>query len=214
MLAGYLHKNGSRAITFTNGLQTDVEMRCAIRVARALDFEHRPVTVLPEAYPTCADHAARWEHLAGGFSMITRWGMLEHLRSAAPRVITGYLGDAIVGGSHIHWAYDPSRRAMSFASLFRRLIGWGIESEILKQLLRKGDAGDLVNHILERTKQVYEEGADFEFQRAWCFDLRHRQRFHVGHGAWELSFGAWPVMPYVDREVLETVAGLPAAVIA
>jgi asparagine synthase (glutamine-hydrolysing) len=44
------------------------------------------------------------------------------------------------------------------------------------------------------------------------FDMIHRVRFHTAASvAWRLSFGAWPVMPYADREIMEAAFGMPAA---
>lgn len=219
VLAGYLHENGNRISALTTGLPTDIEMRCASRVARALDFEHRPVNIAPEVYPTCSDLAAKWEHLAGGFSTITTWALLPQLRSLEPGVVIGLLGDAIVGGSHIEWAYSRPQRAMDSDSFLRRVNTWGISPEVLKRLagpalLQEQAVGEVVDRTMARIKAVYREGADYEFQRAWCFDLYHRQRFHVGRIAWQASFGAWPVLPFIDREVLATAVGFPAAAIA
>ena len=45
-------------------------------------------------------------------------------------------------------------------------------------------------------------------QKAWLFDLHHRQRLHVGAASWRLSFGAWPTMPYADAELLHVMAGM------
>jgi asparagine synthase (glutamine-hydrolysing) len=214
MLGGYLESHGNQVEALTIGLPADIEMQCAARVAHALDFEHHSVLVAPEQYPPCADLAVKWEHLAPGFSMIMGWGSGARLTSLAPRVVAGYLGDAIVGGSHIHWAYSPAERTMSFEAFFDRVNGWGIQPAGLKRLLRREVFDDLVDDTVNRIRSVYENYAEFEFQRAWCFDLHHRQRFHVGCAAWQDSFAAWPALPVSDRQVLEAVGGMPAAAIA
>jgi asparagine synthase (glutamine-hydrolysing) len=63
-------------------------------------------------------------------------------------------------------------------------------------------------------RAVYESYSDIESQRAWCFNLYNRQRFHVASAAWSLSFSAWPVIISLDRRLLETAGGMPAATIA
>lgn len=98
VLGGYLYDNGNQVTTLTSGLPSDIETQCASRVADALEFTHRSVNVPPEAYPACSDLAAKWEHLAGGFGMINYWAMVPEMRSLAPRIVTGLLGDAIIGG--------------------------------------------------------------------------------------------------------------------
>lgn len=70
-------------------------------------------------------------------------------------------------------------------------------------------SNDLISETLEHIKQVYKSYSNLEFQRAWCFDLHHGQRFHVGNVAWALSFGAWPVLPVVTHEVLRVMGGMP-----
>jgi asparagine synthase (glutamine-hydrolysing) len=43
------------------------------------------------------------------------------------------------------------------------------------------------------------------------FALRNRSRHHIGIIAWALSFGAWPVLPLLDRNLLECLGGIPTA---
>ena len=214
MLAGYLRGDGVAPVALTLGLPTDIEMRCAVPVARTLGLEHRGVNIAFEQYPRCADLQARWEHVVNGFNNIMNWGVYPHLRALTPRVVVGYLMDSIVGGSHILWAYSPTDNTMSFEHFFEHINRWGIRPEVLQRLLRREVFGDLVQETIARIRKVYESYGEYEFQRAWCFDLHHRQRFHVGGGAWALSFGAWPVLPAVDHRVLETVGAMPAATLA
>jgi asparagine synthase (glutamine-hydrolysing) len=57
----------------------------------------------------------------------------------------------------------------------------------------------------------YRSYSDLEYQRALCFALYHRQRFHIGGHAWSESFGAWPIVPAVDMGVLAVAGGMPAS---
>src|SRR3546814_20211301 len=50
-------------------------------------------------------------------------------------------------------------------------------------------------------------------QRAWGFAMHHRQRLVIGNPPGVLSFGAWPIMPAIDKRVLKVVGGLPAGVL-
>ena len=47
------------------------------------------------------------------------------------------------------------------------------------------------------------------FQKAWLFAMTHRVRFHVGSIIWRLSLGAWPLLPYYDRNLLDAVTAMP-----
>jgi asparagine synthase (glutamine-hydrolysing) len=214
MLGGYLCERTDEVAALTSGLATDIEAMCAQRVAKRLDIEHRLVALLPGECPPYADLAARWEHLAGGFSFPWAWALPEHLRELAPRTVSGHLLDYSIGGAFIRWAYSPSSMTMSFEPYFASAYNLGFRPQILKGLLRREVFGDLVDETMARIRQVYDKCGELEFQRSLCFDLLHRGRFHVGSEAWKISFGSWPVWPGVDRSVLEIGAGMPAAAVA
>ncbi len=214
MLAGFLQRQGNDVVALTLGLPTDIEMRCATLVAETLGFQHRAAAVPPEIYLACAERAVHWEHLAAGFNDLTNWGLREVLDALPPRCVSGYTMDAIVGGSHIAWAYAPDTRSMTFETFFDRINRSGFRPEVLKRLLRPDVFGDLVEDTIARIRDTYTRYADLEFQRAWCFDLHHRQRFHVGRSLWPLSFGTWPVAPMLDRDLLAVCGGLPASTLA
>jgi asparagine synthase (glutamine-hydrolysing) len=214
MLAGYLSEKGIHNTAVTLGLRSDIEMKCAIPAARTLGIEHRVVNVGYDQYPACAELHAKWEHVASGFNCIMNWGVYPYLRGLAPRVIAGFALDGAIGTSWIEKAYVPLSRTMSFEAFFSHINRWGISPDVLKQLLRHEIFGELVEEEVARIRAVYESYSELESQRAWCFNLQHRQRLHVGGMAWQLSFGAWPVLPALDRRVLETGGGMPAASIA
>lgn len=214
MLAGYLNQKGVTTKALTLGNRTDIEMQCAIPVAQALGFPHRAVDIAFDKYPFYANLQAKWEHVANGFNNIMNWGVYTHLRKLAPCVVLGHTMDAVVGTNCINWAYLPSSKAMSFEAFFANANGWGIRPEILKKLLCREVFGDLVEEKIARIRAVYESYSEFESQRAWCFNLYNRQRFHVGSTAWAFSFGAWPILLSLDRRVLESAGAMPAATIA
>ena len=214
MLAGYLEKQGAQVAALTLGLAGDIEMSCAQGVARALRFNHHTANLEFSLYPHFADLQLRWTHLANGFNGVVGWSIHPHLRAISSRAVVGYVCDAIVGGSHISWAYSPQNGGMSFDTFFSRINQWGIHPLQARRLLRKDIFGELVDETIDRIRSVYEGYSEHESRRAWCFDLHHRRRYHVGSAVWALSFGAWPIMPVVDREMLATVAGIPAASMA
>jgi asparagine synthase (glutamine-hydrolysing) len=209
MLGGYLKQKGIDAVALTDGLRTDLNMKCAIAVASTLGFQHSLVNIGFDEYPFYANLKAKWGHLANGFNGIMFSGFYLHLRKLASRIVTGLLCDSIVGGSHISWACSASDATMSVESFLTRINSYGFRPNILKKLLRHEIFDDLVSDTLARIRKVYQNYSKLEFQRAWCFDLYHRQRFYIGSNAWLLSFGAWPVSPVVDRQLLEVIGGMP-----
>jgi asparagine synthase (glutamine-hydrolysing) len=213
ILGGYLKEKDVDVVALTLGLHSDIEMKCAIPVVRALGFESRTANIGHEQYPFCADVQAKWEHVANGFNFMMNWGVYPHLRELGEAVVAGFMMDAAVGTTWIEKAYVPSSDTASFDAFFSHVNSWGLRRDVLKRLLRREVFGDLVDETLSRIRAVYEGYSELESQRAWCFNLRHRQRFHVGGMAWGLAFGAWPTLPALDRRVLEAGGGMPAATI-
>jgi len=214
MLAGYLTEKGIKPKALTLGDPSDQEMNCAKRVAKTLGLKHQSEGIRFENYAQYAQHQARWEQVVNGFNTIMSWGGYTSLRTLPPRVVMGHMLDGAVGTSNISWAYSPEQKKMSYERFFEKINAWGIHPDLLKRLLRKEIFGELVDETLEKIKVDYHSCADIDSQRAWSFNLRHRQRFHVGGAAWAFSFGAWPVLPVLDHDLLTTAGAMPAATIA
>jgi len=214
MLAGYLKAKNADVEALTLGEHKDLEVKCASKVAQNLSFRHQVIEIASNQYPLFAELQSRWEHGANGFNTIHSWGIHPYLRNSADRVFTGYTLDAVIGTRYINWALSPSSNTMSFESFFNSINAYGIRIDLLKELLRKEVFGDAIEEMKSRIQKVYEGYSDIESQRAWCFNLYHRQRYHVGPILWRLSFGAWPVSPIFDRNVLESAGAMPAATIA
>ncbi len=217
MLAGFLHEQAVKVVATTNGARTDIDMQCAIRVARALGYEHRifpDPTLSCDRYLSAAEREAGWVHLVGGFNGFNSWMAYPELRQLPSPLVAGYFMTHVVGGCGIERAYSPASASMSFDTFFAWINAWGFRPAVLKALLRRDVFGDLVDDTVAQARRLYEGYADLESQRAWCFYLYHDQRFFIGRTAWQLSFGAWPVYPGMDRAVLEVGAGMPAAALA
>ncbi|MCW3981170.1 MAG: asparagine synthase-related protein [Candidatus Bathyarchaeota archaeon] len=215
MLGAYINDRPSRVTALTDGLPTDIDMMCAQKIASTLNFKHHPVDIGFEKYPSYAELNARWEHLAGGFHGVRRWGLSRQVGKLSSRVIAAYLGDAVIGGLRISFARKRSRISfgdeapLSFEAYFTEINRWGIHPKTVKKLVNPEILDNLVPETLHHIKRIYESYSNLEFQRAWCFDLQHTQRFHVGSMPWVLSFGAWPVLPLVDHEILDAIGGMP-----
>jgi asparagine synthase (glutamine-hydrolysing) len=214
MLAGLLARHGRRAHAITLGRPDDIESRCAAGVARALRFPQEQVDIAPAEYPAAADRMARWEHVESGFHYCDPWALPGRMGPAPGALVSGLVMDAILGGSHIAWAHEPRTGALGFEPFFARANRLAFAPAAVEALLADGRGRDVVGSVLGEIRSTFEGLADSPARRAWCFDLYHRQRFYVGRAAWAWSFGAWPILPAVDRELLETCAALPAASLA
>ncbi len=214
ILAGFLRERGVDVVAVTFGARTDLDMQCAIPVARALQYEHRVFPVSFDRYRLAAEQMATWQHLAGGFGDPFAWTILPELRSLPSPVVAGYLMDPTLGGTGINWAYDRGAAALSFETLFSRVNALGLAPSLLHRLLRREIFGDLVQETIASLRERYEGYGALESQRTFWFNLHHRVRFFVGSGVWPMSFGAWPNFPAGDQEVLAVVTRVPAGALA
>jgi asparagine synthase (glutamine-hydrolysing) len=213
LVAGYLSKTANNVTTLTAGLPTDDDMRIAISTANSLGL--RPVSfyVQPSHYTHLAQLSTTWHQLSDGFTGVTVWGFHPRLRKTAPRVVSGFIGDAIFGNL-LSWALTRSGKSISFKTFFRHLNRPMFSPETLGRLLKEEHFPATVTKVLRRIKEVYESYSGLEFQRVWGFGLHHRVRFHGASAVWPLSFGSWPVLPYLDHKVLETLGGMPLQALA
>ena len=212
MLAGFIHRKGIHPVAITLGTSTDLDMQCAISVARTLQLKHHSVSIPFEKYPAYADLLVKWEHLTNGFNCIMDWGIQSYLSNGeASKTIAGYLMDRVIGGK---WTYSLSANSLSFEAFFPQINAWGFPPDLLAKLLRQEVFGDLVQDTLAQIQTTYNQYCEIDSIRAWCFELDHRQRFHVGCAAWQLCFGAWPILPILDRQLIETATAFPLETIA
>ena len=213
LLAGYLKLLDRDVRCLTYGQNQDIEMRCAKSVAKSLGFEHLTTEVSADAYVTAAERLARWEVLAAGFCAVPEWAMHDSISRSGDRVVMGHVFDGIVGGLHIGWAYESASRTMNFDNLMKKVSAWGMSPDKVKQLIGPENAS-LVDDVMTSIETQYQQSASREHHRAWLFDLQNRQRFHVGCSLWIASFAAWPVTPFLDRDVMAVCSSLPCSSLA
>lgn len=215
MLAGYLQQQGANPVTLTFGINRDFEMQCALPVARALGLKHYKGEIPVERYPEYANLWVQWEHLANGGNTLKDWAFQNCLKSLnlPPRVISGRAMGPIAG-NHLDWAYSSKSKIRSFESLFSRFNRWGFSPQVLAKLLREEIFGQALEETLARIQEVYQSYSDIETEKLWSFYVYHRDRYHIGAFAWQLSFGAWPILPILDWNLLQATATLPPEVLA
>jgi asparagine synthase (glutamine-hydrolysing) len=206
LLAGYLGDRRSTVTALTLGLPSDYEVECARAVARELRFEHEVVSLDPTTFPDAARLHAHWEHLATGFATAHMWSVLGELARLPTHFVTGYVLDMLLGTRPA-----PGREAPFDAAfqIFNRRRG--IREGRLRRLLRSNQSQELMHGVIERARIQFDEAASDPRQRGWRFQLANTERHHPGTVPWRLSFASWPVMPFLDRRVLEVIGRLPAA---
>jgi asparagine synthase (glutamine-hydrolysing) len=196
-----------KAPAVTLGESTDYEMQCARRVAASLGWPMHPVPVKLDAYPSWARIQARLEGMQTSFVEFMWWQATDTVNRLKPRIMTGLLGDAIMGGSQIGYGFDDQTGQHAFATQFTRLNRYGHSPAAVSKLLGQTGLGEAVLEELNKTWSSYD---GLPFQKCWLYDLHHRQRLHVAPAAWRLSFGAWPSLPFTDRDHMQAMAGMAA----
>jgi asparagine synthase (glutamine-hydrolysing) len=196
----------------TRGSPKDNEYQCARRVAAALGIPHRLVRDEPGGYAEF-QAAIRWNGMTASPGS-GAGALLRRIQERAPRVISGYGMDALVGGSHISWCYSSQNHTTGFEPFFRQLNSYGIAVENLRRLLRPHVFGDSVDQVLELVRTTWQALGDSDLERTWRYDLQHRQRFYIGAVLNRLTNGGWPCTPHIDREVIEVAGGIPLALLA
>lgn len=191
----------------TLGEPSDYEMQCARRVASELGWAMHSVSVDLDAYPEWAPIQARLDGMQFSFVEFMWWQANSTLNGLKPRIMTGLLGDSVMGGSHLADGFNPETGNHDFATQFKNVNRLGFEAREISTLLRQPGLAEAVVEDLQQTWSKYD---GMPFQKCWLFDLHHRQRHHVSGAAWHLAYGAWPSFPYVDRDLLHVMAGMAA----
>lgn len=199
-----------KAPVITLGEPADHEMQCARRVAKSLGWPQHPVPVDLNAYPKWAPVQSRLEGMQTSFVEFMWWQALEKLHDLKPRIMTGFLGDAVMGATQIAYGFDEGKQRHGFETQFTRTNRYGFTAADTSKLLGEPGLGEAVAEELRAAWNAYD---GLPFQKCWQFDLHYRQRLHVGPAAWRLSFGAWPTLPYTSSEFVAVMAGMAVPVV-
>jgi asparagine synthase (glutamine-hydrolysing) len=195
----------------TLGEPADYEMQCARRVSASLGWSMHPVPVNLDAYPTWAPIQARLEGMQSSFVEFMWWQATGTVNKLKPRIMTGLLGDSVMGGSHLAEGFNKDLSEYDFRAQFKSVNRLGFKAEVISKLIGQPGLAEAIVEELHKTWSGYD---GMSFQKCWLFDLHHRQRHHVSGAAWRLSYGAWPTYPYVDLDLLNIMAGMAASAFA
>lgn len=209
LLAGFLNRAGRPITAVTHGMPSDQDARLAGGVARSCGFPHHLTT--RTGLPRGLESAIRWDGLthAPGSG-----GGGQRLSIRGDRIVNGHLMDSIMGGSHVLAGYDVATRTTGFDTFLQHISRYGVSPADLGRLLRREVFGDALEVVTDRIRDEYLNAGDSGLERAWRFDIHHRQRLHVGHALWRLAFSDWPSTPGLDQEVIAAVAGVPLPVVS
>lgn len=104
---------------------------------------------------------------------------------------------------------------MGFDGTFNAYNTWGFPAATLSALLHADIFGEeMIRACLSQMREHFNRSGDTDFHRGWQFGFANRQRFHLGGNLWRYTFGSWPVLPFLDREVLKVCGGMPLSSLA
>jgi asparagine synthase (glutamine-hydrolysing) len=207
LLAGYLtaHEIADSATVW--GRDSDFECRAAASVARQLQLPL--VSELREPsdaeYVQAARTAAVWEHLSGGLSALETIVAAPTLGQTARYCWGGYVGDITLGGTGLQVSWDAARQQPTFEHFLANTNDWGVPFQDLGILLGDPDGTDLVHEQCEQMRREWERGNEPLSHRAVRMRLHYRVRCHISAVLHRLSMHSWPLLPFIDRKLLDAV---------
>jgi asparagine synthase (glutamine-hydrolysing) len=210
-LAGLLGETGAEVTALTYGRPGEVEMRCAQAVARVLGFRHVAQESPPERLVHAVQLTAEWELGSAGIGTGVQWQSRMALDALPPRLISGLFGDQVIGGHSPAWARVKSVEDLGFDTVFGRMLRLGFPIETARALMLPDIGEGAVDAAVADARAHFDGLEGRPSQRASLFTLTTRFRFNNGGTVWRQSFSSWPILPFVDRAVVETAIAMPAS---
>lgn len=213
LIAGVLVREGRLVTAVTRGRRSDIEYRCALAVTRHLGIEHHLVGH-SEQGPENFAQMLEWEGLTTSPGTGASGSGAAAIRRFHPRAVTGYIGNAVLGGTTINWKRRAGTPDPGFEWTWQRHARWGIPRPLLERLLRRDVFGRSLDEVRDAMRVEYEGNGSSPHERMYRTGFRVRQRFGTGDALAPLAFGAWPVSPLLDRRLFEVCGSTPPAVFA
>ncbi len=204
-LAGRLAHLGRPFVARTLGERRDHDAVLAGQVADRLGAAHTVEPVPDDAFVRGMDLHLTLDHMATGASQCWWRGATSALGGLPDRSVTGHVYDVIVGGmmrpmgvkefgTDVPWefAYPMERR-------------FGVSEEVLAGI-RNAEAREGVAWAKEAMHRAYLGHPTV--QRVWRWVLHHFVRFQVGMVLQPISLRTWPIVPVLDRNLIDVAARL------
>lgn len=210
LLAGFTTSLKHRPTCLTFGRSGDLDARCARQVAAELDLSPTLSDVEPADYATYASSSVEWEQLSGGlYALPMGWNIAASPpETPMDRMVCGLTLDAVIGGPK---NVADTTQDLSFERL--RVGRLGFDRQQLASLVAAPELLSACDDVRAELLEHYRVAGPTDYLREWRMNLEHRHRFAVGACAWRYALFAWPVMPALDRRLIELAQRLPYAVV-
>ena len=113
----------------------------------------------------------RWSGLSGSPGPGGSGNLARILRQAGAPVVSGYFGDAILGGSNVEWTRTPDPPPYDVDWVVSRMSRWGIPADALRRLLRRDVFGDSRTVLRGGYGVLYYHSANFEYPDTQGFSV-------------------------------------------
>ncbi|MEA1050964.1 asparagine synthase-related protein [Lamprobacter modestohalophilus] len=207
LAAKHLLRDRVQAVSLGRG--SDMELQYARKVSRLLGWLHTYHDIEENNFLQFATSQLRLESLQGPFVNFG-YGTAQSLLGInnAP-FLSGYVGDPILGDRQIFAAFSTSTGLFDFNNCISSMNRYGFAIDDVSDLLVFDDSLSVISDVLEALRTEWYAVDALPFQNTWLFKMTNRVRYHVGSIIWRLSLGAWPLLPYLDRHLLDTIAVMP-----
>lgn len=211
LLAGYAGKHLSRESVqaVTVGRDSDMELKFARKVSKELGWSHRVRDIEEILFPQFAISQMQLESFQGPFVNFSNATSISLLAENDSPFLSGYAGDGIIGDKFIMSSFSRKSGLYCFDAMFESMNRYGFsQSEVARLIAPIGTEAD-VRDVIDGLRHEWDGIQAYPFQRGWLSHLRYRNRLHAGSIVWRLSLGSWPLLPYIDRRLLDLASGLP-----
>ncbi len=214
LLAGYqAEASGHKVTGLTFGRCFDYEASAARRVTRQLGWAHRRLGDHAGEFAAAAQRQVGLECAFNSMANLNWWRGSDVLARTGLPIVTGLLGDAVLGGSHARWGWAPTALSPDMSAAFRELNQQGFPPDMVRRLM--GDEDDRhLQQVLDELRELWTQPDIDPSHRSWWLDLQTRQRFHVAPIAQRYAQGSWAWMPFTQLGVFGAVAKLNSRLLA
>jgi asparagine synthase (glutamine-hydrolysing) len=211
LIAGYAgkHLSQSSVQAVSVGRSYDMELKFARNVSKELGWAHRFRDIEDHLFSEFARFQLQLESFQGPFVDFSNATSMSLLAENDSPFLSGFAGDGIIGDKFMMDAFSGKTGLFCFDTMFEKMNRYGFsQSEVVRLVAPIGSAAD-VQDVIDRLRQEWDGIQGYPFQRGWLNYLTYRNRLHVGSNVWRLSLGSWPLLPYIDRRLLDLTAGMP-----
>jgi len=211
LLAGYAkrHYDEASVSAFSVGGSSDLEVLFARKVSGKYGWSH----VIRDFNETRAVEYAFMqlylESMQGPFVNFSNATGQDLLAERGFPFLSGYLGDGLLGDKLLMSTFSKRTGLFCFDSFLESVNRYGFSESEVTEIMSSQGSGDAVEDVVSGLRDAWDAIEGYPFQKGWLYPLLNRGRYHAGSIIWRLSLGAWPVLPYLDRSLINFLASLP-----